>query len=120
MKLQKERITNILDSLTQGMSIPNACEISGICRKTYYLWYKKGEEDSEKGIKSLQRELYEGVPVAESRCIKTHIDIIHNAAKKDWHASAWFLERTRPELFGRRQPKYINEDEGNDTLTVIN
>ena len=40
---------------------------------------------------------------AESQAIQFHIAVVRQAAMSGvWTASAWFLERTHPESFGRR------------------
>lgn len=38
---------------------------------------------------------------ARARAEAAHVRNIRTAAQQDWRASAWFLERTRPQEFGR-------------------
>jgi len=116
MKLSKMNIDKILDYISQGMSAKNASFITGISEKTYYLWFHQGEKDSENEIESLQRELYEGIPKAKALCEQAHLQNIFEAGKKNWRASAWFLERTRPSIYGRNNE---NQFEARDTLIEI-
>ena len=119
MKLSKTTITKIMGYIAQGLTINNACQATGISRKTYYLWYTQGKQDSEKEIKSLQQTLYDAIPDAQSLCEQMYLQRIADAGKKDWRAIAWILERTNPKTYGRHTPTPI-EPEEDDTLTVIN
>ncbi len=101
MKLSKTSINKLLDNISQGMSIENACYVTGICNKTYYLWYNQGKEDAENDTESIQRKLFEGIPAAQAICEQMHLQNIADAGKKNWRASAWFLEHTRPKKYGR-------------------
>jgi len=118
MKLSKMYINKILDYISQGMSVENACYVAGISEKTYYLWFNKGEEDAKNETESLQRKLYDGIPAARARCEQTHLQNIMNAGKKNWRASAWFLERTRPHIYGRNSEKFLPKV-ANDKIIII-
>ena len=118
MKLSKININKIFDYISQGMTIQNACHVAGICQKTYHLWYNRGKEDAANDKKSLQREFFEGIPMALARCEQTHLQNIADAGKKNWRASAWFLEHTRPKNYGRNGVgSQLPQDR--DTLVVI-
>jgi len=113
MKLHNKRIAKLLGFIAEGMTINNACLATGICRKTYYLWYNKGKADAENDTISLQREMYDGLPEAQAFGLYKHIQIINEASLTDWRASAWFLERTRPAQFGLRTPPPQIDEEKN-------
>jgi hypothetical protein len=50
---------------------------------------------------------YEELRQAELRANLTPLDALGKAAQRHWRAAAWFLERTQPTRFGRRnQGKY--------------
>jgi hypothetical protein len=121
MKLHQRRIDKLLAYIADGMTIENACYASGICRKTYYLWYEQGKKDEESGTASLQQQLYDGIPQAQALGELTHLRIIKEASKKHWKASAWFLEHTRPERYALRRPLPVNdaEERGKDTIRYI-
>ena len=121
MKLHQAKINILLEFIGEGMTIDSACYAAGISRKTYYLWRDQGKKDLESGTKSLQQVLFEGVPQALALIELAHLRIIMAASKKTWKASAWYLERTRPERYGRRKPLPWNKAEGfeRDGLVVI-
>ena len=111
----------MLEYMGAGMIIDQACYAAGISRKTYYLWNAQGKKDSESGIKSLQQQLFEGIPQAQALNELEHLKVILHAGKKNWKACAWYLERTRPERYGRRKPMPWNKGEGfeRDGLVII-
>nr|DAL14497.1 MAG TPA_asm: putative terminase small subunit [Caudoviricetes sp.] len=51
---------------------------------------------------TLHLTLLERMTAAQARGQMEHIKNIKEQAKEDWRASAWFLERTDPENYGRR------------------
>jgi len=116
MKLSKMNIEKILGYISQGMSAKNASYITGISEKTYYLWITQGKGDSENDIESLQRELYEGIPKAKAFCEHALLQNISECAKTNWRASVWFLERTRPSVYGRNSQ---DQFDARDTIRVI-
>ena len=120
MKLHHKRIAKLITFSADGMTVNNACLATGICRKTYYLWYNQGKADSENDRISLQRDMYDGLPVAQAFSLLKHIRIINEASLTDWRASAWFLERTRPAQYGhRKQAAQIDEDKNGPEGYII-
>ena len=115
MKLDTYHIKKVLGYISEGLPKEKACTIAGISKSAFYLWYNQGKEDAEKGIESLQRELYEGVPAAEIECELWHLRVIKAAAKKHWQASGWYLERRR----GYGQHSEAPGDEESDEMIVI-
>ena len=61
--------------------------------------------------KPLVSDVDSAVKKAEANAIVAHIKNISDASKSNWTASAWFLERKYPELFGKREvePKVENK-----------
>jgi len=118
MKLSKVYINKLLDYISQGMSTENACYVTGICQKTYHLWYNQRKKDAESDTASLQLKLFDGIWAAQAQCEQTHLQNIADAGKKNWRASAWFLERTRPKSYGRNSLNFL-PPENPDTLIVI-
>ncbi len=75
----------------------------------------------ESGTKSLQQELFEGVPQVLALNELAHLKVILQAGKKNWKACEWYLERTRPERYARHRPLPGNKGEGfeRDELVII-
>ena len=137
MKLDNTRIKKVLRLIADGNTIGNACILAGVHRATYYRWLDEGRkhaEDAERRIQALldagtpedqikpepptlQMQLLDGVPEAQARSEAGHLKNIRTAGKEDWKASAWFLERTRPERYARRVVS--PEAEQTDELVII-
>jgi len=48
---------------------------------------------------------------AESNLEVTHLSIIQEAAPKNWRASAWVLERIRPDRYAKRDPHAVTTEQ---------
>ncbi|MDT9547611.1 MAG: hypothetical protein RI826_09795 [Chlorobium phaeovibrioides] len=118
MKLNQRRIDEVIQGISDGLTKEAACQLVGISRATFYNWLSQGEDDAAAGRRTLKRQLFERIPVAEIKCEKWHLSNIRKGAERDWRASGWYLERTRHERYGRRfvQPE---QEESSDELRVI-
>lgn len=102
-KLTPEVQDTICKYLRAGNSFKTACECAGIGYATGKQWRQRGEDrhpDRESGedyvafVAAIQR--------AEEEAIARNVALIQKAgAEGTWQASAWFLERRRPEEWGR-------------------
>ena len=113
-KCTKARVNKILRLIGEGLFKKDACLLAGISRETFYQWIKEGKQDALEEKHTLERELYEGLEVAEAKAVKVHVNNIKTAGARDWKASAWWLERTRHNDYGKRPPAPAppsNEDE---------
>lgn len=76
--------------ITIGLSLDDACKLADVSSTTLGL-LRTDPEFEEFVQKSMVASEYE------------HLQSIHSAAQfGQWQASAWYLERTRPEKYGRR------------------
>lgn len=114
-KCTKARVKKILRLLGEGLFKKHTCLLGGISRETFYQWIREGEKHAEDGKESLERELHEGLEVAEAKAVHVHVK---NVGSRDWKASALWLERTRPNDYGRRQPAHT-VPENTDEVIVI-
>lgn len=83
----------VLAHIMRGSYIETACGAVGIARGTLYEWLRKGTLGQEP-YKSFQIAMH----AARDACEAEALDCILGAAKRDWKAAAWFLEKT----FGRK------------------
>ena len=106
-----EIITMLVNALRAGNYMEHAADYAGVHVSTVYRWLEKGNgelERREQGYKpdrSLDQlcELCEAVKKAKGESVVRAMALIQNAASNGtWQASAWFLERTQPNFFGRR------------------
>src|SRR5688572_20769397 len=90
-KYTPEITAKILDAIRVGAPLTHACRFAGVHFDTFNEWRKQYSEFSD------------AVKVAEGESVKNCLDVIENAAAKgNWAAAAWKLERRYPHEFGRR------------------
>ena len=89
-KQRRERQRKIVEAISLGMSTLDACRIAAVNEKTHYRW-------------CVEDEAYEArVLEASSKGVKYALECVREAMPVSWQAAAWFLERQRPEEFGRQ------------------
>jgi len=111
LEADPEIVTKLVNALRAGNYMEHAADYAGIHVSTVYRWLEKGGAELErrqqgyKGDKTLDQlcELCEAVKKAKGEAVVRAMALIQNAASSGtWQASAWFLERTQPNYFGRR------------------
>ena len=107
-KLTKELIDEILTYKENGISDKDVCDMVGISQQAFYDWLKEAETgvstkhpDQKPTNYELKLELADGLKKARAAFKAYHIQTITQAAKKNWQAAAWMLERMYPKEFGR-------------------
>jgi hypothetical protein len=106
--VESDRLREILESIEVGMNITDACELSGICRETFYNW-KRADPTAER----LLRE-------TALKAKKRNIGLINkHATEGDWKAAAWWLERKYQEEFSLRRHKEKDNQEVLDKLDLV-
>jgi hypothetical protein len=108
-KLTPERQTAICDAIRAGVRPEIAAVYNGVGARTYYRWMQLGRAaDAE----SVYVEFVEAVEVSLAEWEARDVLLIGEAAKEDWHAAAWRLERRLPKVYGKRERHEIaNADE---------
>ena len=96
----------IVERIRSGIPIETACISTGVHQSTYYRWREWGEDRWIDGklvrARPAYREFREAATRARAEAESIHVAHIATAAAKDWKASAFFLERSHPETWGRR------------------
>jgi alpha-galactosidase/6-phospho-beta-glucosidase family protein len=114
-KISIEVIRVLRDAMESGHYREVACKLAGIDRKTLLNWLKRGAREQS----GLYRELFEAVERAEAKAEEFHLKNINDASKKNWYASAWYLERKHPERWAKREPVPPDDDGPKDEVVVI-
>ena len=110
MKLTPERQAAICDAVRAGVRPEIAAAYNGIGARTYYRWMALGRAA---GTEPLYVAFVEAVELALAEWEARDVLLIGEAAKEDWHAAAWRLERRLPKIYGKRERHEIaNADEG--------
>ena len=115
-KWEESRVEELVKWLKLGYYIEDACTMAGIGKTTYYNWIAKAEQ--EEGPEYV--EFMNAVKKARAEAEGAHIMNIRRAADNGvWQASAWFLERSHPKKWGKKNPDLVDEnDDGPITFVV--
>ena len=108
-KLSPELTAKIVERIIEGNRPQLAANMVGISSSTFFEWMSKG-----KNLEAEFLEFSEAITRAFAQAVILKIGIIHRAATKgDWRASAYWLEKNCPEIYGkqRRQQKTIKASE---------
>ena len=115
LKLNTEVTNAICQALRAGNTRHDSAVYGGICETTFYEWLKKADEGKEP-----YTEFSEAVKKAEADAIVRNVAIIQKAANDGtWQAAAWFLERRRPDDWGRDRNTNNNETDGIDKILEV-
>jgi transposase len=98
-KLTPKLTEHICELLRWGNYIETACNYAGVSKQTLYDWMKLGNRENQ----GIHRDFLDAVHKAMAEAEMRDVQNIHNAAKTDWKASAWRLERKYPTKWGRME-----------------
>jgi hypothetical protein len=90
--------------IAAGMPIAASCAHEGIGRATFYDWRSRGALGVEPFATFLR-----AVEVALARSEVAVMQSVVAAAREDWKAGAWWLERRFPKRYGQRQQLKIEK-----------
>lgn len=93
-------LPKICDQIRSGMPIKMACATSGVGYTTLRTWCADEERNGEA---STYAGTVMAIEQAKAESVSTLLASIHKAARDDWKAAAWILERRFPEDFAKVQ-----------------
>ncbi len=93
----------IIEAIRGGNYIETAVRYAGVSLSAFYEWQAEFVDFAE-AIKRARAE-------AETR----NVTIIQQAARTQWQAGAWWLERSFPDRFGRRERLEVSQAPPIDT-----
>lgn len=100
--LTEEVQDRMCEAIRLGNYAPTAAEYAGIGVSTHYQWLEKGKQ----GV-TPYAEYAEAIKKAEADAEVRNVALIQEAAKKNWTAAAWYLERKHYDKWGRRDRNQI-------------
>jgi len=110
-KLTPELQSKICKYIEDGNYAIHACQAVGISTVTFYDWIKRGELDASSNSNTKFSNFFNSTKEAEAKAITANVKNIRTAARAgEWTASAWFLERKYPDLFGKRTVEPVVEN----------
>lgn len=98
-KLDDAKRREICALLTAGYSVTSAANYVDCSRRTIHRELERNAEFAEK------------VRRAEIAGQLDPLATVRHAARSDWRAAAWYLERTNPQRFGKRNPVLIKPED---------
>jgi hypothetical protein len=107
-KLTPDRQSAICDAIRAGVRPEIAAAYNGVGARSYYRWMALGRAAN---AEPSYLEFVEAVELALAEWEARDVLLIGEAAKEDWHAAAWRLERRLPKVYGRRERHEIANDE---------
>jgi hypothetical protein len=94
--------TRICKLLSHGSAIKSACIVCGVSERVFYNWRDRGKAGEEPFAC-----FFSAVTRARERHKANLIERVVAAAKADWKAASWLLERQFASEFARSEPRTI-------------
>ena len=112
--LTQERYDAIIGAIKLGSFSSVAAGANGISRTTFYNWMDRGRTEIERMRMTKEKEpksteviyvtfLNDVETAREYGTNQATLRVINAGQRGDWRADAWYLEKTRPELFGKKE-----------------
>lgn len=104
------KVQDLLKALRYGNYMDAACAAAGVGVTTVYRWINEGQDEAQRIAageqpnphKATYVEILEGIEKARGEAEARNVAVIQKAAQDGtWQASAWWLERSRPQKWGR-------------------
>lgn len=109
-KLTPDVQKKIIEAISLGNYQDVASQYAGIDRATFYRWMEKGKRDD---ADPLYADFAHAVDEAKASAEVRAVVIINRAASEGtWQAAAWWLERTRPKMYGRFDRNEVSGPDG--------
>jgi hypothetical protein len=99
LKLTPELADKLISLLKAGNYVAVAVRAAGISRALFYKWLDRGASDAPED--AAYAELRERVERAKAEGEARNVAQIASAARENWQAAAWMLERMYPDRWGR-------------------
>ena len=107
--LDSDKAAALITHLSIGNNIETACELANIGTTTYFRWMQIGaEEDAPERYREFRERSTRARAEAEAR----NVVIVQQAARTDWRAAAWYLERSKPDRWRRREGLELTGPDG--------
>jgi hypothetical protein len=119
MDLKSEKVKSLLTAIRSGTDLDTSCHFAGLSINDVYKWLERGKIEAESissgnPPKDEQADFYEfWTEMAKSRAnaIVRNVSSIQKAAQDgQWQAAAWWLERTAPDQYAKKQPGQLNQE----------
>lgn len=125
LSLTVDLSNEIFALLRRGLTQEDVIRITGVARSTFYSWLDRSRELAERyndpndplddltaTIEELRLlDFLDGYTGARARGKADALGAIRAGMAEDWRAAAWYLERSFPDEFGRRDRLDVSTEE---------
>ena len=115
-KLTKETFDIIIDRLNRGNYLVTAAAEAGITNATLHAWIRKGREFSQlnRELDPIKEQPFSDFFIAteKARAVAEVKAVDKIRQDPSWQSSAWYLERSAPQRWGRVVRQEISGPEG--------
>jgi hypothetical protein len=108
VKYTPERLSAILDSISNRIPYELAAEANGITDRTLYAWIEQGRDEMDRDLDTPLSKFSQAIKQMEEKRIKHHLDKLNDNVER-WQSDAWILERRWYKYFGANV--HLNEIE---------
>lgn len=117
-KFNEERAEKLIQAVRGGNYLSTACKFSGISYNTLRRWTLKADEP---GAPPEYAEFRDALEKAQADAEVAALAKISKAASEGaWQAAAWYLERSTPERWGKRDKTQVEiTGEGGGPVKVV-
>jgi len=117
LKLDERRQERLLEALRAGNYIETACAYAGVSKSSFYNYLAQGRKARDIADPTDQdkwaMELLDAVEKARADAEIRNVHLIQQAAQGGtWQAAAWFLERSMPQKWARREKVEMSGPDG--------
>jgi len=109
-KLDRELTERICTAIAAGNTLKTSAALAGVNPGTVSTWLTMGKRDDSPEIyREFSEEVQKARAVAEARAVQ---HITRAAGEGQWTAAAWFLERTNPNEWGKKDRVEVSGPDG--------
>lgn len=120
--LTPELQDKILEAVRAGAYVETAVKAAGVSKQTFYNWLKRGNREKKRLAKNTRArmrkreapyvEFVDAIQKTFAEAELRDLVLIGIAAKTQWQAAAWRLERKFPQRYARRERHEISGPRG--------
>lgn len=103
-KYTPETHKKILENIKEGVSVTDAGLLAGLGTDTLFTWMEKGRRraDEYPEFAKLVADIEVAKAERRAQAVKNIVTVGNSQQAGTWQANAWYLERTDPENWGRK------------------
>ena len=116
MRLDEKFVANLCQALKSGNTKRNACLLAGCSETQLYKWLRDKDCEVED---TLSHQFASAIKKSMAEAQNRNVVLIQKAAQTNWQASAWYLERSDPQHWGKRERHEVSGPDGGPIESVI-